>query len=435
MNTHKIKKQLSAAYRYAYTNLALNYYSYYEVLQESGKLPSGIRDYTAQYNRLLSEYLEGKLCLEELDGLRKQVISSVEVTTAYLDCFQIYEYVMNRLERRFITGSDVSGDDGEVVSRIMGYIWGSKDNVVVNGRIQEVIGQLPIRFTRSKFYSMVNDCLSIYIGSDRTAIDNMMYVLRTEAMSSLPEDMKTGFEELYEILENLRQADYSRLTKEEYLSLSNSMQNGCEILTEDSGIYMLLIDLINDLYLMFLAKADAVVDLAEEELLGGIAAGILGQFKEESQTPLEEEITEKLVLLEGRQESFYEKYAQQDLNSEELEEPYREILKKVEILMSGSSFVSLEDMPASEEKADRVYVEQKAQTFFTELDGLFKGLKKPVVRAVMAQMLSKLPVCFNSADEIESYIRTSLESCTDIYEKEASIELLTELMESENAFI
>ena len=111
MNTHKIKKQLSAVYRYAYTNLALNYYSYYEVLQESGKLPSGIRDYTAQYNRLLSEYLEGNLCLEELDGLRKQVISSVEVTTAYLDCFQIYEYVMNRLERRFITGSDVSGDD------------------------------------------------------------------------------------------------------------------------------------------------------------------------------------------------------------------------------------------------------------------------------------------------------------------------------------
>ena len=51
-----------------------------------------------------------------------------------------------------------------------------------------------------------------------------------------------------------------------------------------------------------------------------------------------------------------------------------------------------------------------------------------VVRAIMARMLSNLPVCFNSLPEVEDYIESSLGSCTDPDEKMVSVELIREIM-------
>ena len=57
------------------------------------------------------------------------------------------------------------------------------------------------------------------------------------------------------------------------------------------------------------------------------------------------------------------------------------------------------------------------------------------MRAVMAKILSDLPVYFNSIDEIQNYIRGSFESCTDEAEKETCKELLEELMNYENNLV
>lgn len=55
-----------------------------------------------------------------------------------------------------------------------------------------------------------------------------------------------------------------------------------------------------------------------------------------------------------------------------------------------------------------------------------------MVRAIMATVLSNLPVCFNSLDEVSDYITNSFASCTDSAEKETSKELLQKLMEYED---
>lgn len=435
MNTHMIKKQLTSVYRYAYTNLALNYFTYFETAMDKTKDQDMLASYTARFNQLLSDFLEGGQNIGELDLLRNQVRGVMEVLTAFADNISIYEYALNRLERRFITGTVIRETEEEVVSKVMQYIWNSKDSVVINGRISEVVGQLPVRFTRNKFFTMVRDSLSVYIGGERSALDNMMYFLRTSSMVYLPEDKITGIEELYQMEKELKDADYTSLTTDGYKRLTLLIGDSGRYVMDLMGDIMSLMELINDLYLMELSKNDAVVDLGEEEILRFITSGILKKIVQEDWTEIEDEITEKLVFLEGRQESFYEKYMKYEILDEDIREPYDVLLKKVSVLMSGSSFASFEETADSGETADQRWVEQETEKYLEELNQLFQGLKKPVIRAVMSQVLSKLPVFFNSAQEIENYIRNSLNSCTDIYEKETCMELLLKLVESENAYI
>ena len=54
-----------------------------------------------------------------------------------------------------------------------------------------------------------------------------------------------------------------------------------------------------------------------------------------------------------------------------------------------------------------------------------------MVRAAMAAALSRLPMFFESIDEIGEYIRSSFESCTDQDEKETSMELLRMMIQEE----
>lgn len=60
METRFIKKQMTAAYQYSYTRLALNYYTLYETLTEEPELPGKGGAFLLTLNELIGAYLEGK---------------------------------------------------------------------------------------------------------------------------------------------------------------------------------------------------------------------------------------------------------------------------------------------------------------------------------------------------------------------------------------
>ena len=60
METRFIKKQMTAAYQYSYTRLALNYYTLYETLTEEPELPGKGSAFLLTLNELIEAYLEGK---------------------------------------------------------------------------------------------------------------------------------------------------------------------------------------------------------------------------------------------------------------------------------------------------------------------------------------------------------------------------------------
>ena len=94
-----------------------------------------------------------------------------------------------------------------------------------------------------------------------------------------------------------------------------------------------------------------------------------------------------------------------------------------------------EEEDGTQELVDRVYLEKTAEAYFGQLETVFSGTSRPVMRAIMAKVLSDLPVYFHSIDEIKSYIRGSLESCGDEAEKETCKELLEELMDYEDKLV
>ena len=439
MESRRRKKQISAACHYAYTRLALNYYMYYEVILEGDLLSSRLERLSKRYHGLLKDFLEGSLELEELNGLRDDTASAMEANTAYTDVFQAYEYVLNRLEGRFepqlMGNRNVRPDEEEWTAEIMAYIMDTDEPMVVNERVQSVVGQLPIRLTRNKFFAMVEEGMSVYKGGPVSGLDDMLYILRSEAMLVRPEDMETGYEDLYSILREFEKTDFKAITAEEYRHLTAEMERAGQILLDTTGELMLFMDLINDLYVLMLSRRWAMMEVSEESLLQELLSKVRSLFEEGAVTALPQELTDKLSMLEGKQETYFEQWmrlAAEVKSAADSADEDGEILRKIELLMSDSSFMSLERPEAkADQKVDEELMAGKLERFFGELSAAWEGKPKVLVRAVMSKILSRLPVFFDSLEEVRLYVEGSLRSCSDVKEKEISMGLIRMLMEQD----
>lgn len=466
METRLLKKQMTAAYQYSYTRVALNYVSLYETIydQEAGDGQNidlaggyGAASETCisiinDLNAAIEGWHSGNDVTEVLKKLRSRVTHEVEVVTAYTDAFQIYEYVLNRLERRFKTLPLSGYNDETFASMVTAFISGSKESSLMNSRIQEVVSQLPIRLTKQKFFSLVMEGLSVYIGSPKESLDGIMYTLRTESMVDFPEDMAKSRRSLYETLEQFRRIDFKNIVKEVYEESCAKLDAAAMTLSAESMRYILIQEIINDLYVLSLSKREAVIDVKEEELYRSILLDVLDCFRKEDDTAaFNGRFDEQLEQLEGRQETYYERYLRIDLPEATAElagDPDYIRALNVDRLLSGSSFADLfdhvetpspDEEPADgsggQETVDRACLEKTAGAFIKDLEEVFAGKSRPVIRAIMAKILSDLPVFFNSIDEIKAYINGSLESCNDEAEKETCKELLEELMNYEDNLV
>lgn len=445
METRLMKKQMTAAYQYSYVRLVLNYYTILETVADEAPQTQQMTDYLKRLNSLIGECISGKEVNKDLLSLRKDMTHEVEVLTSYADCFQIFEYILNRMERKFISSGKTNDGDEAFIKRLMGFITDTSDSAVMNGRIKQIIGQLPIRLTKQKFYSLLMEGLSVYLGSPTENLRDMMYTLRTESMVSLPEGMDAGHKDIYEILQQFKRMDYRDMTFDSFEEASAKLSYASQVLTDESGFYVMLQDVINDLCVLMFAKQDAVIDINEEEFYRSVISSIQVKLDQEDFTVGEDEFLDQLTQLEGRQEAYYERYLKVEVlkeNEESADDGDYIRSMNVDRLLSGSSFAELikEEGRATlsgEESAivDKSYLNQQAQAYIQELEELFADAPKPVVRAVMAKVLSDLPVYFNSIDEIQEYVRGSFSSCLDRAEKETCMELLEELMDYENKLV
>ena len=445
MDTRLRKKQMTAAYQYSYVKLILNYYMLLEFTKEETIVSDQGMQYIQRLNILIKKRLSGDDVTEELLKLRGDLIHEVEVLTSYTDCFQIYEYVINRIEKKFNPDFDfvIENKVEKLIKQLMEFITQSDDSTIMNGRIKEIIGQLPIRLTKQKFFSLVMEGVSIYIGSSKENLKDMMYILRTESMAKLPDGMGASQKELFEILEQFRHTDYINISAQGYEEAAAKLAYVSDKLMDESGLYVMIQDIINDFCVLLFAGMDAVMEVSEEELYRSMVEGVLHQFGMDGDSFKKDDVYSQLTQLEGRQEAYYEKYLSVELPQDEKDwekDPDYVRALNVDRLLSGSGFVQLYEMPyvkKDEETGvvDRIYLEKEMELFFKELESVFSHSSKPVIRAVMAKVLSDLPVYFNNIDEIQNYIKKSLESCLDQAEKATCMELLEELMDYENKLV
>lgn len=109
--------------------------------------------------------------------------------------------------------------------------------------------------------------------------------------------------------------------------------------------------------------------LEETQVMTRILGEVLELFKEDKWKEIPAETADLLPKLEGKQESSFEQWMANEIPMEELSKdvsPVTEVLWKTGLLLSGSSFASLE-YKDSEETADEEMIRKGLEQLFADI--------------------------------------------------------------------
>jgi hypothetical protein len=435
-------KYTETAYQYAMHRMALQYYTLYETVQEYHDNNKEAEDILERLHECVSSMLkeDGSLTTEKVGSLRSEIIGRMRVLTAYTDILQIYEYVLNRVEPKFNSELKDFPDLGIFLNRLNTYIYAVKDNVVINERIKDVIGQLPVRMTKSKFYEYVSNSFDLYKKADEEALESFVYMLRSCSMLDKPEGMDRYFASYRELAESLSKVEYDKLTKEEYDAVSDRLAAAAEEIRGIIDLYLSIQEIVNDLYIVSLTfgnisekKSNIIATLKE------ILSRLNSMFLDGADGEIPDDLTGRLAITEGHQESLLAECHLLEASYDEMVSTHQETIAsegKQEIfdtfpqiarLMSSSVFAELTDSALSAPVTAESLSKAK-ETMLSEYAELFGQNTKLVNRAVMAASLNKMPVVFNTAQELTDYIQQSLLQCRDEYERKAALNILDSIM-------
>ena len=452
LNLPKYMNTMHTLYhRFAYIHLALNYYTCGEMFVEEMELPDSLRKLAGRVHEIIQDGLLENLSadklvaqVKEIDKIRTEIMEGVTLLTSYVDCLQIYEYVLNRVEYRF---GDVvfpfRYNDSGFTQRMMQYILKDKDRMVMRTKVSQVIGQLPMRMTKQRFFEIVRENFSMYLGSEKSDLDDLLYMLRTCAAFDEPKQVPEGWEKIFNAYRRLKNTDYKEISEEEYETCREDLISATEYIHRINNMYQMLQEVVNDVYILLLSMPYALTETKELESCRTILRYVQEQIKSKRKDAFEGEEAEKLLesfeKLEGKQEQLYELFSENDYlldSMDELMDTMKSImvdklylsLKQIAKLASNSRYIELHKVRKTE-LVEEDYLDQVFRSFMEDMELSFKENVKIVNRARMAAVLQALPTFLRNMDECEMYIRQALMNCSDQTEKLACVELLMELME------
>lgn len=441
---------------YTRIKLMMEYYMFYEVVTED------INPYIAMAKEMITSLNEtvGQAMFDTLDdtqrkqlvdhilAMRTEVIDRMQVLTGYVDCFVVYEYILNRIQYRF-DEKEVLPEDTAFAQEVMNFIFGSNDNVTINDNLRVVLGQLPMRMTRSHYFDLIKNCISVYKGSEIESLEGFLYMFRTSAMLYKHPAQEQYFTEFAGVLQELMEADYEHMDRTLYELYAEKVRVSASKLNDLSDLYMQIGQIINGVYTLVVTEPYCV-DEEKMTVVDDVIRGINALFLEKEidlwqrEDLLTEEdrlnwLAEKLPAVEGQQEKLYQSVNVAEAALDELLEGRAEEIEAAGLsdafiklhhlsqLNSSSVFAPLE----SQESAGIVtaeIAEQETEKLLSELKELFQGRSRMFRRAIMAATVEKLPTFFKSAQEIADYMMNALNQCDDEAEKYASKQLILEMI-------
>lgn len=448
MNLSKYADGMNSLYgRMGYVKLALNLYSFAEVYGEDTQYTQLVSDYALRLANAVKagisdendDEADSDKALADIDELRDELIERMEILTAFTDRFQVYEYVLNRIEYNF-KECDINSDyyNDKFEKDILSYIVSDKDNSVVNMKIGQVVSQIPMRLSKNKFFELLHDAFTLYKGSDTAAVEDFIYMLRSVSMLHTPENFDTAFDVLSDSLNKLDSFSYVGMTQEDYFEAAGVLADATEYVVNVTDVFVLLMDAVNDAYMVLLTSGRAIVDgTVRQHCLKIIDMALDAIYDRVLPT---EDSFDSFVAIEGVQEKLStqlssDSYALDDVHNSYmgraeqlgLSEDYEKLFK-LERLSSGSSFMKLVEDKLSNIIADEAYINSRCDELTNELADFFAEHERPFNRAVMSGILGSLPVFFNNMEEIKKYIHVALGQCSDEAERKSCMKLMLDLM-------
>lgn len=374
---------------------------------------------------------------DDMKELREEITRKMDLFTAYTDRLICYEYVMNRMELRYLPEKELTKrlaefDEEGYMEELKAYLFANTDESVVYDKIRMVMGQIPVHITRNKLFERIEEAATLYQGQDRSSMDSWLYMIRTSAMLYEPQHYVGQYAALEQKLKRLEEADYDNLSESEYDALAAILEEAAEEIHEITDFYYSLQKVVNGIYAMCLilpyCETESKLVKAGRAIWCCLAKK---EYREEMLQPLEgriESCVEKSSYLES---VFFEiKSSYQKELSETGLTSFFEDFALVANLLSDSLFIDLSRVE-EEEKADSAYVKAHTGRLLEELEEKLRTLSRPVKRAVTAQILDKLPLPFQAASEVQEYVLVNLMGCSNKAEKCVVLTILQDLMQEE----
>lgn len=440
-----------ADFEYACHKFTLNYLTLMDMhLEGDEPKDSYIKHCQSVLDSLISKYIAGSTdTVDEADissirEVRAAITGKMRVLTAYTDAFETYEYILNRKEYQFDENmtdalrEELSAIDPAVFAdEVFKFVFADSDKVAINSKLQSIIGQIPVRMTKNRFYDILGDTLDIYKGVEKESLDQFIEMVEGTALIRLPEGFETEYPELFEALSILKNGEYTELTYEKYMELSAVLDKSADFLNSVVTEYMLIIELVNDLYAMLLAisSKDKVSDSCNTAIsvIGKAASGADGELEDafmliETIVGEQELAGEHKLMLESAIYEITNSYGE-EIAANGLEESYRK-LEVTDKLLSGSMFVDIDSVAmAAVLTVESDYIAACKEMLADKFAKLFEDNSMTVNRAIMAKILSNIPVFFNTTDEIKEYITGSLTRCRESSELLADYIVIKQMME------
>ena len=446
-NLHIYTDGLSALYkRMAHLRMAMNYFTFAEVYSDMDVKDKVIFD--VQVNKL-QKMIDDIILLdkadeykaEDIETFRNEIIAIMEVLTAYVDRLQVCEYILNRVEFRYEEcdyGNDYYNDKFE--KDIYRYITSDKDNTVINMKLSQIIGQIPMRLSKNKFFDMLRDSFSLYKGSEQQSVDDFAYMIRTAGTIYNPEGFGTMFTDLHSQYEQLASIKAEDITEERFREYRELLTEASEVVERYSDFYVMLAEIVNDVYTIYLNNG-ALTEVNEIEMLKSIISDSYDML--EGHDIESEAVAMKFMELEGIQERLSNMIFNPESAIDEIcningglidEAGYRSRINSLIVtskLQSASTFAKLKDDDDKKMPADEAYIMETVDSLVTDFSKLFEEKDRSGKRAVMALVVSALPTFFNNLEEFKQYVHVALSQCTDMAEKQACMSLINLMMASE----
>ncbi len=430
----------------AAVRLALHYYSFYESYCDDGEQwEEAVKAALKQLNLAIGELIAGdrstgvhEEAVRAVDMLRNDIIHRMKLLTSYSDVCTIREYLLNRIEYRF-KPREAWLEDEEFAREVLRFIFETQENAVINDRIREVIGQLPVRMTKLKFFDLIRGSMHEYVGAGQDTLESYLYMLRSSSLLELPKEADPLYPLLWDMKQSLLSQDYQNMSAEEYERAVSELMKTAAFLEKEINVYYSLQEIVNEVYTLLLCDPYAGMSAPfyekEEEAAFQVIRGIYEEFEKGLKQEPSVGLIECFGALEGLQENLgydlivlEEALYQADLNHRKLAEgmlvdKHLNLLLLAKDLLSNSLFIDFYEikssLPVSEERAG-----EEADKLIDELTQLFERCDRRVSRAIMANLLDKMPVFFNGHKEVMDYVRNAMEKCTDPAEKAACFEII-----------
>lgn len=433
---------------YATVKMCMNYYTVDEMIADNEVSSEELKnDYKTISELILKHIIRREKtdaeAIEAVAAIRNSIEHKMKNLTAYTDGFEIYEYILNRVEAK--VKNTVKAVDADMLSaKMFQYVFSEKDTVVINSKLQLIMSQLPVRMTKNKFYDIVSNTLSIYKGGEVSSVNDFADMLRGSALINKPDGFETDYTELYNIFCSLAETDYKNIDEKTFDELQRKLNDAVSFITEEVSTYMLMQEVVNDVYTILLT-----VDKAYEKNIlkkGYKAAVDILNFSANcnSMEDISIDNMDLFMAIEGIQENVYESIIVLDAvldditkgNSDVIEQmdisEDFQILKKANKLMSTSLFIDL-DKDDEEENliADNDYIMELRDRLTGEFAKLFEGKDRVVVRSIMSKIIAAMPVFLNSQQEIKDYFDYVLGNCKDDSELTACNKLICDIIEED----